>query len=111
MLGKIIGGMIVLMVGITLIPTISSLIKDTNMTGANQVVLGLVPLFFAISILASAIFIVYSAFQDAGLIEEGNSLNYDEDYEKLEPEEKHKQTYLEYVKERRTVERLMHDVN
>ena len=107
MLGKIIGGMIVLMVGITLIPTISSLIKDMNMTGANQVVLGLVPLFFAISILASAIFIVASSLKDAGLISMGDDLGYDEDYNNLEPEEKHKQTYKEYVRERLAIEKMM----
>ena len=39
----------------------------------------------------------------------GDDLGYDEDYKKLEPEKKHKQTYKEYVRERLDVEKMMHD--
>ena len=59
MLGNIIGGFIVILVGVTLAPTIANEVAgaqaNTNITGASSTILGLTTLFYNLSIAATAI--------------------------------------------------------
>ena len=113
MLAQIIGVVIVLLIGLSLIPTIQQQIQVAqNKTQIDSstyagAVLSLVPVFFAIVVILAAIAMVYSALINAGLISGGSERGYDEDYNNLEPEEKHKQTYKEYVRERLAIEKMM----
>lgn len=80
------------MIGIVviLLPTISEL--------------GVIPLFFAICMIALGIAVVFSAFRSSGLI--GWEISEEEKpVPKVKP---HKQTYLEYVRERRAIEKIIH---
>jgi len=50
MLGNLLGGFIVIIVGVNLIPTVADQVADAqagNVTGAASTILGLTPLFFA----------------------------------------------------------------
>jgi len=78
MLGNIIGGFIVILVGVTLAPTIANEVQgargnsshtDTgNITGAAGTVLGLTVLFYNLSIAATAIGIAAQGLRNSGLM-------------------------------------------
>lgn len=59
MLGNIIGGFIVILVGVTLAPTVANEVAgaqaNTNITGASSTILGLTTLFYNLSIASTAI--------------------------------------------------------
>lgn len=107
-LGRVMGGFIAIMIGVSLIPSISQKIKstiqssNTPISEPTQILLNLLPVFFALTILGIAIAIVYTSFSDVGLI--GDSKEVKSVIKKPKP---HRQTYLEYVKERLEIERLM----
>ena len=114
MLWPIIGAVVVLFLGLALLPLISQQIQVAkNSTSIEQTstqgstILSVATVFFAIAIMAAIIAVTVSAFNNAGLISEGNERGYDEDYNNLESEERHKQTYKEYVRERLEVEMMM----
>lgn len=114
MIAQIIGAMIVLGIGIfVLVPMIQQGIQvfqnKTQIDSSTYAgtILSIVPVLFALMIIASAVAICYNGLANAGLISEGNERGYDENYDKLEPEEKHKQTYKQYVKERLAIEKMM----
>jgi len=71
MLGNLIGGFIVIVVGVNLVPTVADQVKgaqDGNVTGSASTILGLVPLFFVLGILAAAISIAAIGLRQAGLL-------------------------------------------
>ncbi len=82
MLGNLIGGFIVVLVGVNLIPTIADQIYDarninesggtvddgTLVTGAAGTILGLTTLFFAIGIMSAGISLAVGGLRNAGLI-------------------------------------------
>jgi len=72
MLGNIIGGFIVILVGITLAPTISDEVKDAensdNITGAAQTIIGLTTLFYCLAIASTGIGIATVGLRNSGLM-------------------------------------------
>ena len=71
MLGNLIGGFIVILVGVNLIPTVADQVKGAqsgNVTGAASTILGLTTLFFALAIMSSAIGVAAIGLRQAGLL-------------------------------------------
>ena len=71
MLGNLIGGFIVILVGVNLIPTVANQVvaaQAGNVTGASSTILGLTTLFFALAILSSAIAVTAIGLRQAGLL-------------------------------------------
>jgi len=85
-LGRLIGGFITILVGVTILPTVANEVKaaqsgncsddticgsgnrSTNVSGATSTVTGLITLFFALGILAAGISIAVGGLRDAGLM-------------------------------------------
>ena len=73
-LGNLISGFIVIIVGVNLMPTIADQVRGvldvngTNISGASATLLDLTILFFALSIMASAIGIAISGLRESGLV-------------------------------------------
>ena len=72
MLGNIIGGFIVILVGITLAPTVSDEVKDAenndNITGAAETIIGLTTLFYCLAIASTGIGIATVGLRNSGLM-------------------------------------------
>jgi len=108
MIGRLVGGFVAIIIGVSLVPEISKEVASatmTNMTGSSawgSTVLSIAPVFFALGVLAVGIGIAYSGLRDSGLF--GYSDEYKEDYKK---DKKKLGTYEEYVRERLKVERMM----
>ncbi len=71
MLGNLIGGFIVILVGVNLIPTVADQVvaaQGGNVTGAASTLLGLTTLFFALAIMSSAIGVAAIGLRQAGLL-------------------------------------------
>ena len=80
MLGNIIGGFIVILVGVTLAPTIADEVQGAryiggnsslgagNITGASSTILGLTTLFYNLSIASTAIGIAAAGLRNSGLM-------------------------------------------
>lgn len=79
MLGNIIGGFIVILVGVTLAPTVANEVMGaryvggntsapTNITGASSTILGLTTLFYNLSIASTAIGIAATGLRNSGLM-------------------------------------------
>lgn len=71
MLGNLIGGFIVILVGVNLIPTVADQVvagQGGNVTGASSTILGLTTLFFALAIMSSAIGVAAIGLRQAGLL-------------------------------------------
>jgi len=72
MLGNLIGGFIVILVGVTLAPTVADTVKlaqnSSNITGASDTVIGLTTLFFCLSIASAAIGIATVGLRNSGLM-------------------------------------------
>ncbi len=70
-LGNMIGGFITIIVGVNLIPTVADQVnaaQSGNVTGAASTLLDLTTLFFALSIMATAISTGISALRESGLV-------------------------------------------
>lgn len=71
MLGNLIGGFIVILVGVSLIPTVANEIvaaQSGNVTGAASTILGLTTIFFALGIASAGIAVAAQGMRAAGLI-------------------------------------------
>jgi xanthine/uracil permease len=72
MLGNIVGGFIVILVGVTLAPTVAQQVGlaqlDGNITGASDTILGLTTLFYNLSIASTAIGIAAQGLRNSGLM-------------------------------------------
>ena len=72
MLGNIIGGFIVILVGVTLAPTVAQEVgkaqADGNITGASDTLLGVTTLFYNLSIASTAIGIAAQGLRNSGLM-------------------------------------------
>lgn len=82
MLGNLVGGFIVILVGVSLMPTVGdqvflSLNKvntsgnhfiSSNITGASATIMNLVPLFFALAIASAGIAIAAQGLRAAGVL-------------------------------------------
>ena len=76
-LGNLIGGFVVVIVGVNLMPVIADQVEaaqtgqfsgGTNLTGAPATLLDLTTLFFALSIMATAISLGVSTLRQSGLV-------------------------------------------
>ena len=71
MLGNLLGGFIVIVVGVNLMPTVANQVAGAqggNVTGAASTILGLTPLFFALGIMSAGISLTVSGLRNAGLV-------------------------------------------
>jgi len=82
MLGQLLGGFILVIVGVSLVPSISDSIviatkgqgtgagitNGTNLTGAAGTIISLTPLFFCLGIMASGIALMTSGLRNAGVM-------------------------------------------
>jgi len=72
MLGNLIGGFIVILVGVTLAPTVAQEVgtaqADGNITGAADTVIGLATLFYCLSVTSVAIGITMVGLRNSGLV-------------------------------------------
>ncbi len=70
-LGNLIGGFIVIVVGVNLMPVVADQVAAAtsgNVTGAAATLLDLTTLFFALSIMAAAISLGVSTLRQSGLV-------------------------------------------
>lgn len=71
MLGPLLGGFIVILVGVTLIPTIADSVVEAqggNVTGAASTILGLTTIFYAIGIMSAGVSLAVGGLRNAGLV-------------------------------------------
>ena len=72
MLGNLIGGFIIIIVGVSLMPTVANQVSlaqdDPNITGATSTIVGLVPLFFALGIMSAGVAITAQGLRAAGML-------------------------------------------
>lgn len=72
MLGNLIGGFIVILVGVTLAPTVANEVQtaksNTNISGASNTIVGLTTLFYCLAIASSAIGIATLGLRNSGLM-------------------------------------------
>jgi xanthine/uracil permease len=71
MLGNLIGGFIVIIVGVSLMPVVADAVAGAqggNVTGSASVILGLTTLFFALSIMSTGVAITAQGLRSAGLL-------------------------------------------
>lgn len=71
MLGNLIGGFIVIVVGVTLLPSVNTQVGRAvggNVTGAAATILNLTPLFFALAIASAGIAIAAQGLRAAGML-------------------------------------------
>jgi len=71
MLGTMLGGFIVILVGVNLIPTVADQIESAqsgNITGAAATILDLTTIFFALGIMAAGVSLAVGGLRNAGLV-------------------------------------------
>jgi len=72
MLGNVIGGFIVILVGVTLAPTVANNVKDAqndgNITGASDTIIGLTTLFYILAIASVGIGMATAGLRNSGLM-------------------------------------------
>jgi len=71
MLGNLIGGFIVIIVGVSLIPTVADEVEAArtgNVTGAASTILNLSTLFFALGIMSAGVAIAAQGLRAAGML-------------------------------------------
>ena len=78
MLGNLIGGFIVILVGVTLIPTVADSIYEarflqfesgsTNVTGTPGTLLDLTTIFFALGVMSAGVALGVGGLRNAGLV-------------------------------------------
>lgn len=70
-LANLIGGFIVILVGVNLMPTVANQVvaaQGGNVTGAADAILGLTTTFYALGIMASSVSLAVSGLRQAGLV-------------------------------------------
>lgn len=70
-LANLIGGFIVILVGVTLLPTVADEVtaaQGGNVTGAASTVLDLTIIFFALGIMAAGVSLAVGGLRNAGLV-------------------------------------------
>jgi len=71
MLGNLIGGFIVIIVGVSLMPTVADQVvgaQSGNVTGAASTILGLTPLFYALGIMSAGVALTVGGLKSAGIM-------------------------------------------
>jgi len=70
-LGNLLGGFIVILVGVNLIPTVADQIAAAqagNVTGASSTILGLTTIFFALGIMSAGVALTVGGLRNAGVL-------------------------------------------
>lgn len=70
-LGNLLGGFIVILVGVNLIPTVADQVVSAqagNVTGAASTILGLTTIFFALGIMSAGVSLAVGGLRSAGLV-------------------------------------------
>jgi len=114
LLGQMVGGFLVIIIGISLIPLVaqqvSTMKNDPNIENASPFgasMLGVIPLLFAMAVLGIAGAITYSSLRSV-VGGDSDVVSDTSEEEKPKPKKRRgKQTYLEFVQERLAVEREM----
>ena len=71
MLGNLIGGFIVILIGVNLIPTVANQVvsaQQGNVTGAASTILGLTTIFYALGIMSAGVGLAVNGLRQAGLV-------------------------------------------
>ena len=71
MLGNLIGGFIVILIGVNLIPTVANQVVTAqagNVTGAASTILGLTTVFYALGIMSAGVGLAVNGLRQAGLV-------------------------------------------
>jgi len=72
MLGNLIGGFIVILVGVTLAPTVANEVQgasdNANITGASQTIIELTTLFYCLAVASTGIGIATIGLRNSGLM-------------------------------------------
>jgi len=71
MLGNLIGGFIVIIVGVSLLPSVADQVvaaQGGNVTGAASTILGLVTLFYALGVMSAGVAITVGGLRSAGIM-------------------------------------------
>ena len=72
MLGSLIGGFIVILIGVTIAPTIATEVQgaqdNANITGASETIIGLATLFYCLAVTSAAIGITIVGLRNSGLM-------------------------------------------
>ena len=71
MLGNLIGGFIVILIGVQLLPVIADAIKAAqsgNVTGASSTILGLTTVFYALGIMSAGVALAVGGLRGAGVM-------------------------------------------
>ena len=74
MLGNLIGGFIVILIGVSLIPTVADEVADattaasTNLSTAARTILNLTPLFYALGIMSAGVALASQGLRAAGML-------------------------------------------
>jgi hypothetical protein len=78
-MGRLIGGFITVLVGVSILPTVANEAKGAvsnssggtdgvNVTGASKTVTDLIPLFYAIGVMSAGIAVAVGGLKDAGIM-------------------------------------------
>ena len=71
MLADLLGGFIVIIVGVNLIPSVANQVaaaQSGNVTGAASTILGLTTLFFALGIMSAGVSMTIGGLRNAGMV-------------------------------------------
>ena len=71
MLGNLLGGFIIIIVGVNLLPTVADQVEagqSGNVTGAAATITDLIPLFFALGIMSAGVAITVGGLRNAGVM-------------------------------------------
>jgi len=71
MLANLLGGFIVILVGVNLIPTVADQIvaaQAGNVTGAASTILGLTTIFYALGIMSAGVALAVTGMRNAGMV-------------------------------------------
>ena len=77
MLGNLIGGFIVILIGVQLLPIIANAItfatagngsQTTNVTGASATIIGLTTIFYALGIMSAGVALAVGGLKSAGVM-------------------------------------------
>lgn len=71
MLANLIGGFVVILIGVNLLPTVADQVvaaQSGNVTGAASTIVGLTTIFYALGIMAAGVSLAVGGLRSAGLV-------------------------------------------
>jgi xanthine/uracil permease len=71
-LANLIGGFVVILIGLNLLPTVATQVAgaqaNANITGASNTIVGLTTIFYALGIMAAGVSLAIGGLRSAGLV-------------------------------------------